>query len=201
MTFGRSYDFERETASSLASEVEKSLKAHLNNQNVLPTSSAYYLDQIKSSIESSSPGIKKLTTVSDMVDDLRMRTGLTKYLEEIKASEELTTKTAQSTQTVSFLNVPDFKKALEQYIDGMNAFQFAPILNILEQIKTQAEGENKLPQELIQLDPKQDKQLLEFIKARIAAKANNEIDNTNIYMPSNDNHHTSMEEDLTWAKG
>jgi hypothetical protein len=221
MSVNRIYEFERVRHSSLASEVEESLRKHLQDQHFSPNSSNYYVDEIKSalgSIDHVAYDNSKKATVADMVNDLMKRTGLSQYLDELKTSisENETLKTAEatdetfpsvtiketidtdgpdgpnppqtSTQEFSFANVPEMQEAIKKYIENSGAFQIAPVLNILKQVKTKLiESENeannymtKIPESLKNIELHNDATLLKLIKDHFAKRLNYNLSNINM---------------------
>lgn len=195
MSFGRTYDIERGYSSELASEVEAALKKHLNEQSFSPNSSAYYIDQIKSAMGGQSSGFVKNMTVADMVNDLMKRTGLSQYIEEIKASENI--QQSKTAQTITLLSVPEIKESIENYIKNRKAFQTPPVLEWIKGEKNKLDS--KLPKQLADLKPEDDELLIKFIEQTIAA---NKINDTILDDGKIDDSPAVavLGEELSWAK-
>ncbi len=200
MAFNRLHEFERVAHKGVASEVEESLRKHLQESQFSPNASNYYVDEIKAAFGGMGNCVgynnAKKPTVADMVDDLMKRTGLIEYIDEIQASikeGDQTTKKAEQApqvgrespeakteQAISFANVPEMRDAIEKYVSKNGAFQYAPVLKILKDIKMKLienkdnpnSSLTKLPERLVSLEPKDDEMLLALIKERFAKHLN-----------------------------
>ncbi len=196
MSFGRTYDIERGYSSQLASEVEEALKKHLNEQNFSPNSSAYYIDQIKSAMGGQSNGFVKNMTVADMVNDLMKRTGLSQYIEEIKASENI--QQSKTAQTLTLLNVPELKESVENYIKNRKAFQTPAVLDWVKGEKSKLDS--SLPKDLVELDPADDEPLINFIEQTISANKINDTILDDGKIEDSPSTSSVLGDELSWAK-
>ncbi len=213
------YQFETIRQSSLASEVEDSLKKHFEEQHFSPNCSNYYIDQIKSAFDNAASkqmpnnNGKTITTVSEMVNDLMMRTGLKQYVDQVEAAyskQHITTKKAETQNAETYAAVPEIQQAVKTYIENNGAFQFAPVLNVLKKIKDEliANQHNphvtKLSPELMSKELKDDKQLLDMISQEFAHRITFEMSDVVHDIAGHDMSNSTIEDDglsdATWKQ-
>jgi hypothetical protein len=204
MKINRTYDFENNVYSSLATEVEQSFKSHLESNNLSPNTSRYYLEQIKSSLNDIAVDkSSSKMTVADMVDDLMKRTGLNNYIEQIKANAF---NEQEQEQKPSFIDIDSFKRAIDHYIDQFHPGNSVSVLvsdsiqNVLEQLKAQGE----IPEELLELPLNKDERLISYIETKHRAdEINSSIHQDSIYDLTSAPNSADLTQDFgaEWNKG
>lgn len=144
-------------------ELEKNLQ-----KNAVKTKEQddYLFNQLNSILNRNSKS--KFSSVNEVVEDMKNRSGLTAYLDKIKLSEKnITVKKASSTEEpIIFSKHPEIKKTIENYVNSTSGYMSIPA--ILQKVMTLYKSD------VLDLNTWEDPALVKFIsRLNLEAKSKN----------------------------